>query len=139
MYAVHLADKYRMLSGYKLESPRTFFVQLAARPVPGDKKSEHTAMERRYLRCEAAQQNGFENVPIFGVMLLAGIVAQLPGGFMNAMAATYLALRVIFNLVYIFVENPKLATVRSMAYLGTVAIYMTVLIKAALAVAAKGL
>ena len=66
-------------NGWKNEHPRTFVTQLAARPILGTKKMEHTPAERKVLRAEACQQNGFENLPIFGMALLCGLVAELPG------------------------------------------------------------
>lgn len=130
-------EQIRTADGFPLQSPRVFFMQLAARPVAGDKKSEHTPLERRILRCNACQQNGMENLPVFGLTLLCGIVAQLPGGYMNLLAVIYLVLRTMFNVAYIFTDSKSLAMFRSMIFMGHGLIYFQVFVKSAFAVAGR--
>lgn len=123
--------------GWKNEHPRTFVTQLAARPILGTKKMEHTPAERKILRAEACQQNGFENLPIFGMALLCGLVAELPGYLMNAMAALYLLSRIIYTILYIFVDSYAMSLLRSFTFLGQVTLYMAFFMQAAFAVASR--
>lgn len=124
-------------NGWKNENPRTFVTQLAARPILGTKKMEHTPAERRVLRAEACQQNGFENLPIFGIALFCGLVADLPGYMMNTMAALYLLFRVTFTILYIFVDSHAMSLLRSFSFFGQVALYMAFFMQAAFVVASR--
>ena len=98
---------------------------------------EHTPAERKVLRAEACQQNGFENLPIFGMALLCGLVAELPGYLMNAMAALYLMSRIIYTILYIFANSHAMSLLRSFTFLGQVILYMAFFMQAAFAVASR--
>jgi uncharacterized MAPEG superfamily protein len=67
-------------------SPRGFLASL-------QKKDKLTADEKRIVRSESAQQNGFENVPFFGIAILAGNYAKLAPSTLNTLALVYLASR----------------------------------------------
>lgn len=41
------------------------------------KKQDKTPTDKRFIRAEAAQQNGFENLPFAAVAFLTGIVAKV--------------------------------------------------------------
>ncbi|WFD31287.1 hypothetical protein MSPP1_002321 [Malassezia sp. CBS 17886] len=111
--------------------PRAFVAQLAARPILGDKKSQHTPLELFVLRCQACQQNSYENLPIFFVVLLAGIIAKLPGGYLNRATALYILLRVIYTFVYVTVSSRRLAILRSVSFAAQTLLYCKLMLDAA--------
>lgn len=119
------------------ENPRAFVTRLAARPILGDKKSQHTPLERKILRCQACQQNGFENMPIFGLALLCGILADLPGYLMNMMATLFILSRVLYTLAYVLSDSRSMSYVRTICFVGQVALYMRFFMQAAWAVAGR--
>lgn len=49
-------------------------------------KKTKTPTDLKYIRAEAAQENGFSNLPFFGVALLAGNLARLPASTLNSAA-----------------------------------------------------
>ena len=138
-YSIYLIFKYNIngRSGWPNESPRPFFIQLAARPVDHDKKTHHTSVERTILRCQACHANGLENLPILGIALLAGTVAGLPNVMLNILAALYLVFRSFFNVFYIFVERREISLIRSLLFLGHICVYMTLFVHAGLALMQK--
>ena len=100
-------------NGWKNEHPRTFVTQLAARPILGTKKMEHTPAERKVLR------------------------AEVPGYLMNAMAALYLMSRIIYTILYIFANSHAMSLLRSFTFLGQVILYMAFFMQAAFAIASR--
>lgn len=52
-------------------------------------------------------KNGFENLPIFVGAILAGNLAQLSSRTMNAFVGTYLAMRVLYTVVYVGVSSNR--------------------------------
>lgn len=69
-YTIYLVHKHKIGSGWPNESPRSFVIQLAARPAVGDKKLRHTPVEKTILRCQACQSNGFENLSLYAATLV---------------------------------------------------------------------
>ncbi len=68
------------------------------------------------IRAEGAQQNGFENLGIFAASVVAGNVAGLDAGYVNALSMAYVASRIVYDLVYIYNTTLAVARVRSVAY-----------------------
>ncbi len=81
-YAVSLANK---VSKFDNTNPRHAAVDLAAKMS----KEQLATFER----AEAAQQNGFENLPFFAAAVLAGNLAGLGSATLNHLSAIYLASR----------------------------------------------
>ena len=67
----------------------------------------------RYERAEAAHKNGMENIPVFFTAIALGNVAALPAGTLNTVAGLYLALRAIYNVVYIRTVSNKYSAFRT--------------------------
>ncbi|KAH6665601.1 hypothetical protein B0J14DRAFT_678935 [Halenospora varia] len=70
----------------------------------------------RYERSESASKNGFENLPIFVGAVLAGNFAKLGVMEMNVFVRSYLALRVLYTLIYVSVSKNGLSFARSAAW-----------------------
>lgn len=83
----------------------------------------------RYQRAEAAQQNGFDNLPFFAAAVLAGQVARLPSSTLNTASFFYLATRVVYNLLYINTEQLSASNARSVVYLAGIFTCFTLFVK----------
>jgi uncharacterized MAPEG superfamily protein len=108
--------KYKTATKKKIDmiNPRTFIATVSANPAL-DSRSKN-----RILRAEAASANGFENMSLFAAGVVAGNVALVArnagslngasGGdqtfdlayWLNRLTATWLALRFVYNHVYIY-------------------------------------
>ncbi|KAM0789705.1 hypothetical protein ACM66B_006564 [Microbotryomycetes sp. NB124-2] len=86
---------------------------------------------KKYLRAEGAQQNGFENLPIFLATVVAANAARLPVAFINKFITIYLASRVVYNILYIQTTRQKYTGIRSMVYVSGIATCSYVLYRAA--------
>ncbi|ETS63652.1 hypothetical protein PaG_01954 [Moesziomyces aphidis] len=95
-------------------------------------KKTKTANEAKIIRAESAQLNGFENLGLFAAAVVAANVAKVPNSELNTLTAFYLASRVVFNLLYIFVTQETTASLRSASYLAGVGTIFTLFIKAGL-------
>lgn len=79
-------------------SPRDYLAAIS-------RKQNKSAIDHKYIRAEAAQQNGFENLGLYAAAIVAGHIAKLPSGQLNSLALGYVASRVLFNILYIFVTS----------------------------------
>ncbi|KAI0403461.1 hypothetical protein F4802DRAFT_290485 [Xylaria palmicola] len=108
-------------------NPRTF----ASRLEKSDLDKETVA---RILRAESASSNGFENLPLFAAAVVAGNSAGLGAGTMNALSLAYVASRVVYNWVYIFLgSNRQLAGLRTPVWFVGVGTALAMFVKAGLA------
>jgi uncharacterized MAPEG superfamily protein len=90
----------------------------------------------KFERAKAAHANGFENMPLFFAAITLGNFAKLPIPTLNLFSGAYLASRVLYTVLYINTETKKLSYMRTGVFLTGMAMCLTVLIKAANAVAA---
>lgn len=84
-----------------------------------------SATKGRIIRAEMAQQNGFENVPLFAAAVVAANMAQLDTGSLNVLTAGYVLSRVVYNVVYINNTTGGLAMARTAVFTGGLAIIWT--------------
>ncbi|KAI5474968.1 hypothetical protein MNV49_002152 [Pseudohyphozyma bogoriensis] len=96
-YAIGLTKSSKDLPGFKNLSPREFIVKCR-------NLEKQTPVVAKYLRAEAAQQNGFENLPIFMASIVAGNLAGLDTGLMNKLAVAYLASRAAYNASALLIQ-----------------------------------
>ncbi|TVY33125.1 hypothetical protein LOCC1_G008528 [Lachnellula occidentalis] len=87
----------------------------------------------RYERAEAAMKNGFENLPIFIGAILAGNMARLDSGTMNGFVASYLAMRVVYTVVYVAVTRNSWSFARTAVWGVSTLLCMGVYVKSGLA------
>ena len=59
------------------------------------------------------------------VMCVSAHLFQLPASTANTLTFSYLGSRVLFNLLYIFVESDSVANLRSVVYLGGIGLVCT--------------
>ncbi|KAI1842967.1 hypothetical protein JX265_001681 [Neoarthrinium moseri] len=95
------------------------------RSVPADVLAQ-------FERAEAAHRNGFENLPLFAAAVLSGHVAGLDRGTLDTHAAAYLALRVLFTVLYINTSKLKTSYLRSLVWTAGVGICISLFVQAGL-------
>lgn len=84
----------------------------------------------RYERAESAHRNGFENLPLFAAGVLA---ASWAGVDVSWSAWAFVALRVVYNFVYVNVSTVKTSFVRSGIWTVGSFICLSLYVRAALA------
>lgn len=94
-------------------------------------KSVPAAIFSKFERAEAAHKNGMENLAIFCTTIILGNMAQLPTSTLNTVAAAYLALRFIYNIVYIHVTTPKYSYLRTAIYFASTSLCLYQIVRAA--------
>ncbi|EPQ26103.1 uncharacterized protein PFL1_06311 [Pseudozyma flocculosa PF-1] len=104
-------------------SPRQYLADII-------KKENKTADDKKYVRAEAANANGFENLAFFASAVIAGNIAGVPAHELNALSFGYLFSRAIFNYLYITVEDETKATLRSASFLAGIGMIFTLFIRA---------
>lgn len=72
----------------------------------------------RIVRAEAAQANGLENVGYFAAAVVAGNMAGLGKGLLNALSFGYLVSRGVYNWIYVVGGTKGLALVRTGLFFG---------------------
>ncbi|UZJ53170.1 hypothetical protein CBS101457_002490 [Exobasidium rhododendri] len=107
-------------------SPRGYVAEI-------QKKEKKSETDKMFIRAEACQQNGFENLPFFAAAILAATFAKLPNHEVNKLAGAYLASRVAYTILYVFNSSEAISNLRSVAFLVGVGINWTLFIKAGLA------
>ena len=105
---------YNTSTGKDLDNrhPRHFSQSVA------DDASLSAETRGRIIRAEAALNNSLDNVALFAAAIVAGNAARLSPKLLNGLSLTYLACRVVFNVVYIR-NMPVLRTVAFFSGLGT--------------------
>ncbi|WWC61920.1 uncharacterized protein I303_104506 [Kwoniella dejecticola CBS 10117] len=84
----------------------------------------------KYLRAEAAQENGLQNLPLFAAAILAGNFARLSPSVLNTTSAVYIGVRILYNFIYINNTSLFAANLRSVTYLAGVATWISLFIRA---------
>ncbi|KAF8856334.1 hypothetical protein BDZ45DRAFT_625275 [Acephala macrosclerotiorum] len=104
-------------------SPRTYGDSLAK------DQTLDKATKDLILRSEAAQTNGFENLPLISTAILAGNLAGLPSSTLNTLSLSYLATRVLYNFIYMNNTTLGMANLRSVVFVTGVGICFTLFVK----------
>ena len=127
LYAVRIYESSSKKS-FDLTKPRAISSTLAS------DQTLDQGTKNRIQRAEGAQQNGMENIGLFAAAVVAGNVAGLSNGTLNALSGGYLASRVVYNLVYINNESNAVANVRTGVFFSGIIMIMTLFVKAGNAV-----
>ena len=85
-YAVTLSK-----GAFKNAAPRQLLHDLMA-------KKTKTDVDKKIIRAESAQLNGFENLGLFAAAVVAANIAKVPNHQLNQLTAAYLVSRALFNL-----------------------------------------
>ncbi|KAK4137791.1 hypothetical protein BT67DRAFT_415526 [Trichocladium antarcticum] len=121
-HAISLAGK-----NYDLSNPRNTEA-LCAKDTTLPK---HIA--KRIGRAKAAAANGFETLGLYAASVVAGNVAGVATGRLNALTAAYLLSRALYNLVYVHLqENARVAVLRPLVWLAGIGLIMGTFVLAGL-------
>ncbi|CAD6898763.1 unnamed protein product [Tilletia controversa] len=112
-YTIYLTEANKVNGGWSNVNPRAFVNQLATKTASGKKL---TPLEAKILRGQSAQANGFENAPLFGLVMLIGTYAKLPSHTLNRTAAFYLVGRIAFNYLYLTTTTKPNSYLRTIVF-----------------------
>ncbi|WVR06826.1 hypothetical protein IAU60_003862 [Kwoniella sp. DSM 27419] len=87
------------------------------------------AAQGKFERAEAAQSNGFENLPFFAAAVVAGNLARLPVSTLHTAVGIYLASRAVYTWIYINNTTKTAGNLRSATYLVGIITCFTLFIK----------
>lgn len=75
--------------------------------------------------------NGFETLGMYSAGIVAAVVTGVPAETLNYLSLAYLATRVGYNAIYIWLqENKKLAPLRSLCWNASIGIIAALWVKA---------
>ncbi|KIM46799.1 hypothetical protein M413DRAFT_63478, partial [Hebeloma cylindrosporum] len=82
--------------------------------IPGlsEKKNISPELAAKLQRLEGAHVNGVENMPFFGLAVLAGNFAGIDNHTLNIASGLYLVWRLVYNYIYINQTTKKQAGLR---------------------------
>ncbi|KAM0297427.1 hypothetical protein HYE67_007396 [Fusarium culmorum] len=84
-----------------------------------------------FYRAKAATENGFETLGLYAAGLVAANFAGVPTPTINALGFSYVASRVAYNIVYLWLQaDRRLAPVRSLVWTASIGFIITLWIKA---------
>ncbi|GAA5973606.1 hypothetical protein JCM11641_007145 [Rhodosporidiobolus odoratus] len=121
--AIFLSKSSKEIPEFDNVSPRQFVVRMSELA----RTSKDAA---KFLRIEAAQQNIFENLGWYAAAIVAGNIARLPVKTLNTIAASYVASRLLYSVLYANTTSAKYAALRSVTFLSSVGLTFTTFIKA---------
>ncbi|KDR80167.1 hypothetical protein GALMADRAFT_242432 [Galerina marginata CBS 339.88] len=96
-----------------------------------DQKNVSPDLAARIQRVEGAHINGLENLPFFGLAVLAGNLAGLDNVTLNVASGLFLALRVAYNYIYFNQSSRRSAGLRTLTWLASVAVPFYLFVKSA--------
>lgn len=123
--APHTYALFASGKNYDIAYPRT----------AADNCSKDTTFDKRAAlrikRAEAAMANGFETLGMYSAGIVAAAVTGVPARTLNYLSLAYLASRVGYNTVYVWLqENKKLAPLRSVCWNTSIGIIIALWVKA---------
>ncbi|KAH8896763.1 hypothetical protein GQ53DRAFT_743349 [Thozetella sp. PMI_491] len=86
-----------------------------------------------YERCQSAHRNGFENMPLFAAAVLAAEVMGVRKQTTEAIAWTYVGLRLVYDMCYMSITSKKWSLVRTVVWLCSIGLCLSLYILAAIA------
>ena len=93
-------------------------------------KSTDAATYAKFERARSAHSNSMENMPLFFAAVILANMAKVNPELLNTLCAAFLAVRVLYIVLYIQVESKKLAYSRSVAWAGGAGICLYLMVKA---------
>ncbi|KIM46801.1 hypothetical protein M413DRAFT_440373 [Hebeloma cylindrosporum] len=96
-----------------------------------NKKRISPEVAARLQRMDGAHLNGVENLPFFGLAVLAGNYAGIDNATLNIVSGLYLLWRLVFNYLYLNQTTKTQAALRSLTWLTSLGFPMYLLFKSA--------
>lgn len=100
-----------------------------AKTIPDDPRLD-TKTRGQILRCEAAMNNGHENIALFAAAVVAGNAAGLNTRLLNSLSLGYLVSRAAYNAIYVWQDTYMKSILRPVAFFAGVSMYFTLFVKA---------
>ncbi|KAF8649158.1 hypothetical protein AX16_005956 [Volvariella volvacea WC 439] len=113
------------LIGYNNVQPRSNTQRIVENKEIPDK------VGARVQRMEGAHLNGNEAFPLWTAAVFAGILVGLDNYTLNTTSLAYIAIRILYNQVYINHESGAVSYLRSIIFFTSVSMPMRLLFKAA--------
>ncbi|KAF5356888.1 hypothetical protein D9756_006732 [Leucocoprinus leucothites] len=88
-------------------------------------------------RMEGAHCNGLEQFPVWTAAILVANLAGLDNAYLNKMSLGFIAMRILFNQIYIAHESNAVGWVRTAVFFGALSFPTTLLLKGAAKYAAQ--
>lgn len=90
----------------------------------------------RFRRAKAASANGFETLGLYAAGIVAANASGVPTATVNKLALGYIASRVVFNYIYVFLQdNRKFAPLRTLVWMAGIAMIFMLYTSAGRAIA----
>lgn len=121
-YAIRLLSKNSGTGGFDNTNPRNQGASLQGKLSAAD--------YGKWQRAEAAQQNGFDSLPLFASAVGIASLARVPAQTVNNLSVAYLASRALYNILYINTTDNAKAGIRSLTWLFGIGTLLTLLVKA---------
>ncbi|KKY21747.1 putative membrane-associated eicosanoid glutathione metabolism protein [Diplodia seriata] len=125
MYAVNLIKSANNNHWDNTNSRGSAWSEKLKQAVPAD-------VLARFERAEAAHRNGLENLPLFGLAVLSAEWAAVPEGTVAATAWAYIAMRIVYNALYLNVTDLKKSFARSGLWVVSSLVGLSLFVRAAL-------
>ncbi|OHE95469.1 hypothetical protein CORC01_09202 [Colletotrichum orchidophilum] len=111
---------------YDLCNPR----KLQTSVVADDKLDK--IVKARILRAKAASENAFETLGFYSAAVVAANFAGVDAETVNLLTLGYIGSRVLYNIIYVRLQdNRSFGPARSLAWMASIAITVTLYVKAA--------
>jgi len=103
--------------------------------VADDKMDKIVKM--RFIRAQAATENGLETIGFYAAAVVAANAAGVNVDLINALTLSYLGTRVVYNLIYVLLQdNRAFAPLRSLSWITGVGITTALYVKAGMKLSA---
>lgn len=106
-------------------------------PLPPSSHPSNSPQKlNRFRRAKAASANGFETLGLYAAGIVAANASGVPTATVNKLALGYIASRVVFNYIYVFLQdNRKFAPLRTLVWMAGIAIIFMLYTSAGRAIA----
>ncbi|KAF8814705.1 hypothetical protein BYT27DRAFT_7205671 [Phlegmacium glaucopus] len=103
-----------------------------------EKKDVPPELVDRLARMEGAHLNGLENLPFFGLAVLAGNYAGIDNYTLNKVSGLYILTRILYNYIYINQTTQRWGGLRSIVWIISLGFPSYLFFKAAQLLSEKG-
>jgi len=110
---------------YNNVQPRSNIARLS------EKKDISPELVARAARMEGAHLNGLENLPFFGLAVLAGNYAGVDNPTLNKVSGLYILTRILYNYIYITNTTQRASVFRSVIWMTSLSFPFYLFFKAA--------
>lgn len=85
----------------------------------------------KYERAVAASMNSFENLPLYAAAAIIGTVAKLDPKVMDNFALSFIAIRAVYQLVYVQTSKQIYTPLRSVLWISSIILCVRIFVQSA--------